>query len=65
VVRDYFNSDVEPSAALSQVSSLAMSDLYYLPPGTIPPMVMPYDPASSTPLVLLTLSSPTLDETQL
>lgn len=65
VVRDYFNSDVDPSAALSQVSSLAMSDLYYLPPGTIPPMVMPYDPASSTPLVLLTLSSPTLDETQL
>lgn len=65
VVRDYFNSDVDPSAALSQVSSLAMSDLYYLPPGTVPPMVMPYDPASSTPLVLLTLSSATLDEAQL
>ncbi len=65
VVRDYFNSDVDPNAALSQVSSLAMSDLYYLPPGTVPPMVMPYDPASSTPLVLLTLSSATLDETQL
>jgi len=24
-----------------------MSDLYYLPPGTIPPMVMPFDPTAS------------------
>jgi multidrug efflux pump subunit AcrB len=65
VIRDYFNSDVDPSAALSQVSSLAMSDLSYLPPGTVPPMVIPYDLASGTPLALLTLHSATLDETKL
>src|SRR6266851_445439 len=65
VVRDYFRPDVDPSTALSQVSSLASSDLYYLPPGTIPPMVMPYDPTASMPLVLLTVSSESMNETQL
>ena len=65
VVRDYFRPDIDPSTALSQVSSLASSDLYYLPPGTIPPMVMPYDPTASIPLALVTASSPTITETQL
>src|SRR6266849_1690718 len=65
VVKDLFRSDIDPNAALSQVSSLASSDLYYLPPGTIPPMVMPFDPTASIPLALLTVSSATLNETQL
>lgn len=64
VIRDYFRPDINPSAALSQVSSLASSDLYYLPPGTIPPMEMPFDPTASVPLVLVTVSSKTLSETQ-
>ena len=46
VVRDYFRPDIDPNTAMSQVSSLAISDLYYLPPGTIPPMVMPFDPTA-------------------
>jgi CzcA family heavy metal efflux pump len=65
VIRDYFRPDIDPNTALSQVSSLAISDLYYLPPGTIPPLVMPYDPTASMPLALLTLSSSTINETQL
>jgi multidrug efflux pump subunit AcrB len=65
VVRDYFRPDIDPNTALSQVSSLAISDLYYLPPGTIPSMVMPYDRTASMPLALLTISSPTMNETQL
>src|SRR5207249_1414885 len=65
VVRDYFRSDIDPNTAMSQVSSLAISDLYYLPPGTIPPMVMPFDPTASLPLALLSVSSPSLDETRL
>ncbi|MEW6279690.1 MAG: efflux RND transporter permease subunit, partial [Candidatus Eremiobacterota bacterium] len=65
VVRDYFRPDIDPNAALSQVSSLATSDLYYLPPGTIPPMVMPFDPTASQPLCLLAVSSDSLDETAL
>ncbi len=65
VVRDYFRPDIDPNTALSQVSSLAISDLYYLPPGTIPPMVMPYDPTASMPLAVLTISSESMNETQL
>ena len=53
VVRDYFRSDIDPNTALSQVSSLAIADLYYLPPGTVPPMIMPFDPTASMPLCLL------------
>ncbi|MBI2844664.1 MAG: efflux RND transporter permease subunit [Armatimonadetes bacterium] len=65
VVKDYFREDIDPNTAMSQVTSLAMSDLYYLPPGTIPPMVMPFDPTASVPLALLSVSSPTFDETKL
>src|SRR6058998_2593966 len=49
VVRNYFRPDIDPNTAMSQVSSLAISDLYYLPPGTIPPMVMPFDPHRYAP----------------
>ncbi len=65
VLRDYFRPDIDPNTAMSQVSSLAISDLYYLPPGTIPPMVMPFDPTASVPLALLSVSSSTFDETRL
>ena len=65
VVRNYFRPDIDPNTAMSQVSSLAISDLYYLPPGTIPPMVMPFDPTASLPLCLLSVSGPEFDETKL
>lgn len=65
IVRDYFREDIDPNTAMSQVTSLAMSDLYYLPPGTIPPMVMPFDPTASIPLCLVSVSSPAFDETKL
>lgn len=65
IVKDFFREDVDPNTALSQVTSLAMSDLYYLPPGTVPPMVMPYDPTASTPLALLAVSSDSLSEKEL
>ncbi len=65
IVKDYFREDIDPNAALSQVTSLAMSDLYYLPPGTVPPMVMPFDPTASVPLALLAVSSDSLSEKEL
>ncbi|MGH9161031.1 MAG: efflux RND transporter permease subunit, partial [Vicinamibacteraceae bacterium] len=65
VVKNFFRPDIDLNTALSMVSSLAMSDLYYLPPGTIPPMVMPFDPTATIPLALVTVSSPTADETRL
>jgi len=52
IVKDYFRPDIDPNTAMSQVSSLAISDLFYLPPGTIPPMVMPFDPTATIPLVI-------------
>ena len=65
IVRDFFHEEMDANSALSQVTSLAMSDLYYLPPGTVPPMVMPFDPTASIPLCLISVSSPTFDETTL
>jgi CzcA family heavy metal efflux pump len=65
IVKDFFNPDIDLSTAMSQVSSYAMSDLFYLPPGTIPPMVMPFDPTATIPLALLTVSSPKYNETKL
>jgi CzcA family heavy metal efflux pump len=72
IVRDFFHENIDPNDAMAQVSSLAMSDLYYLPPGTIPPMVMPFDPTASIPLTLFSIASkvgpdgkPLLDETRL
>src|SRR5438093_520345 len=65
IVKDFFREDVDPNAAMSQVTSYAMSDLYYLPPGTIPPMVMPFDPTASIPLCLFSVSSDRFNETEL
>lgn len=65
IVKDFFHEDIDPNTAMSQVTSLAMSDLYYLPPGTVPPMVMPFDPTASTPLCLVSVSSETMTEKQL
>src|SRR6059036_118059 len=65
VVKDFFREDIDPNTAMSQVTSLAMSDLFYLPPGTIPPMVIPFDPTASIPLCLIGVSSSTFDETKL
>jgi multidrug efflux pump subunit AcrB len=65
IVKDFFREDIDSNTAMSQVTSLAMSDLFYLPPGTIPPMVMPFDPTASIPLCLISVSSPQFDETKL
>lgn len=65
VVRDYFQEGIDPNSALSQVNSYAQSDLYYLPPGTVPPMVMPIDPTASIPLCLFSVKSDKYNETEL
>src|SRR5262249_20423264 len=65
VLAIFSRRNIDRTPAMSQVSSLAISDMYYLPPGTIPPMVMPFDPTATLPLALLSVSSPTFDETRL
>jgi len=59
VVQNHFREDIDAATAMSNTSSFAMSDMYYLPPGTLPPMVMPYDPTANIPLALLAVSSDT------
>ncbi|CAN5858128.1 efflux RND transporter permease subunit [soil metagenome] len=65
IVKNFFREDISMDSAMSQVTSYAVSDMYYLPPGTIPPMVMPFDPTASVPLCLVTVSSTELGEKEL
>lgn len=57
VVKDFFREDISLDTAMAQVTSYAVSDMFYLPPGTIPPMMMPFDPTASVPLCLISVSS--------
>lgn len=57
VVTNFYGEDVDPAEAMANTSSYAVSDMYYQPPGTLPPMVQPFDPTASIPLMLLTVSS--------
>ncbi len=65
VVKDFFRDGISLETAMSQVTSYAVSDMFYLPPGTIPPMVMPFDPTASVPLCLVSVSSPSMNEKEL
>jgi multidrug efflux pump subunit AcrB len=55
VVLNYFSPDTDPGQALASVQSLATSELAYMPPGTLPPVVMPFDPTGTTPICLVAL----------
>ncbi|MBA3898757.1 MAG: efflux RND transporter permease subunit [Bacteroidetes bacterium] len=57
IVTNFYGEDVDPAEAMANTSSYAMSDMYYQPPGTMPPMIQPFDPTASKPLMLLTVSS--------
>ena len=65
IVKDFFREGISMDTAMSQVTSYAMSDMFYLPPGTIPPMTMPFDPTANVPLCLVVVSNPQMNETEL
>ena len=65
IVRNYFGGHVDPSGALTESSSLAGWEYPTMPPGTLPPVVLPYDPTSSTPVCLMALDSATQNEAAL
>ncbi len=65
MVRNFFADDIDPSGALTQVNSLATIEIPTLPPGTLPPVILPYDPTSSTPVCLVALNSKTQGESVL
>ncbi|MCX7664073.1 MAG: efflux RND transporter permease subunit [Gemmataceae bacterium] len=62
VVRVLFREDIDPNAALTMSNSLALGTLPTLPPNTLPPVVLPFDPTGTLPLGILTVSNPSLSE---
>jgi multidrug efflux pump subunit AcrB len=58
IVRNYYRDDVDPNGAITQVNSLASAAIPNLPPGTLPPVILPYDPTGATPAVLVALNWP-------
>jgi len=64
LIRVYFRSGTDPDADAATISSLAMSDLRDMPPGTYPPIILKQD-AASVPVALVTLTGSGLDESQL
>jgi multidrug efflux pump subunit AcrB len=65
IIRNYYADDIDPNSALTQVNSLATTEIPTLPPGTLPPVIMPYDPTSATPVCLVALNSKTQGESAL
>ena len=64
LIKVYFQPGSNPDSDVTGVANLAMASLRYLPPGTLPPIVMQFD-ASSLPVCLVTLKGEGLSEAQL
>ncbi|HLW66366.1 MAG TPA: efflux RND transporter permease subunit [Gemmataceae bacterium] len=62
IVRNYFQGNVDANGALTQINSLALGEIPNLPPGTLPPVVLPYDPTASVPVCLVAVDSPSAGE---
>ena len=65
IVRNYFHSDTDPNGALTQVNSLALAEIPNLPPGTLPPIVLPYDPTDTVPSCIVAVDSESQGESTL
>jgi multidrug efflux pump subunit AcrB len=65
IIRNFYSDDVKEASALTQVNSLATAAIPNLPTGTLPPVILPYDPTSATPVCLVALNSKTQDESTL
>jgi len=64
LIKVYFQAGSNPDSDVTGIANLAMASLRYLPPGTLPPIVMQFD-ASSLPVCLVTLKGEGLSEAQL
>jgi multidrug efflux pump subunit AcrB len=62
IVRLYFRDDIDPNTALTMTNQLAQSTLPTLPPNTLPPVCLPFDPTGTMPLGVLTVKNPHLNE---
>ncbi|HWB08689.1 MAG TPA: efflux RND transporter permease subunit [Pirellulales bacterium] len=57
IVYNYFYSSVDRGEAVTLTQSMAQSVVPQMPPGTLPPVVMSYDPTSTTPVCMIALNS--------
>src|ERR1700744_1273187 len=64
LIKIYFQPGANPDTAAAGIANLAMASVRYMPPGTLPPIVMQFD-ASSLPVCLVTLKGEGLSEAQL
>lgn len=64
VIRIYLHEGANVAEAVAQVTAASQNVLKYMPPGTVPPLVIRYD-ASDVPVIQAAISSPTLTESQL
>src|SRR6202051_1635218 len=62
IVRNYYREDIDPNGALTQVNSLASAAIPNLPPGTLPPVILPFDPTGTTPVCVVALDSKSQSE---
>jgi multidrug efflux pump subunit AcrB len=62
IVRVYFRDDIDPNGALTMTGQLALGTLPTLPPNTLPPVVLPFDPTATMPLGVLTVSNKGMTE---
>ena len=65
IIRNYYAGDVDLSSALAQVNSLSTAAIPNLPPGTLPPVILPYDPTGTTPVCMIALNSKSHGESAL
>jgi multidrug efflux pump subunit AcrB len=59
IIRNFFRDGVDRNGALTEVQSLALAEIPNLPPGTLPPIVLPFDPTGTVPACLIAVDSET------
>src|SRR5246500_3246828 len=64
VIKIFFHPGADINRAIAQASANSQSLLKFMPPGTLPPIILTYN-ASSVPILQLALSSDQLPEQQL
>src|SRR6185437_15200069 len=65
IVKNFFAPSTDLNTAIAQTTSLVMSVLRKLPPGTQPPLILPFDPTAAVPLALVAVSSDNMTQSQL